>query len=118
MARNTDHVVTAIRALALEAFEHGNLSSGSRPSDGLSPEEWASRCADDAAKQAAKVVSAEQSLLQAIVLQNAPLLREAKEALATLRYIGERDAKGVLGLLARSHVGALGDAVAQAGGGA
>lgn len=111
-----DSVCAAIRTLALEAFEHGAASAASQPSDCLSPVEWAKKCADAAALQAAKVVAAEQALSHAIALQTYPLLREAKESLATLRYIGERDAKGVLGLLARSHVGALGDAIAQAGG--
>lgn len=109
-----DPVVAAIRTLALEAFEHGRCSSAKRPFDSdLSPDVWARQIADEAAKQAAKVVAAEQALLHAIILQNYPLLREAKEALVTLRYIGDRNAAGVYGLLARSHAGALADAIAR-----
>lgn len=111
-----DPVAAAIRALALEAFEHGRCSSAKRPFDSdLSPEAWAKKLADEAAKQAAKVVAAEQALLHAIALHTFPLWLQAKESLATLRYIGERDAKGVFGLLARSHVGSLGDAIARFG---
>lgn len=109
-----DPVVAAIRTLALEAFEHGRCSSAPRPFDSdLKPEAWAKKIADDATKQAAKVVAAEEALLHAIALQTYPLWREAKESLVTLRYIGDRDAAGVYGLLARSHVGALGDALAR-----
>jgi hypothetical protein len=109
-----DPVVAAIRTLALEAFEHGSCSSAKMPFDSdLSPEAWAKKVADETAKQAAKVVAAETALLHAIILQNYPLLREAKEALVTLRYIGDRDAAGVYGLLARSHAGALADAIAR-----
>lgn len=109
-----DPVVAAIRTLALEAFEHGRCSSAKVPFDSdLSPEAWAKKVADETAKQAAKVVAAETALLHAIALQTYPLWREAKGSLVTLRYIGDRDVAGVYGLLARSHVGALADAIAR-----